>query len=165
MSMDRIAATRLPTSFTGAGYCASTTQRKPIVPARSRPGRHQQIFLVLVEPVGLREIPDRAQRLIRRASSDDGGSSMFVAVFIRPLRNISLQIEHSKCACRLREMHQHSRATRLTCPRSGSGIALRIPIIAPGIRFGHHSIARRIAIPIREADAYPPRRRRLVHLR
>src|SRR5450755_276830 len=58
--------------------------------------RHQQILLVLIQPIGLREIPDRAGGLIGRATSHDCGAGMGITIFVSPLRDVPLQVEYAE---------------------------------------------------------------------
>ena len=66
-------------------------------------GSHEQEFFVLVETVGLREIPDRAARLIIRSASNNRRARMLIAEFIGPLRNVAFHVENPEGAATFSE--------------------------------------------------------------
>ena len=47
--------------------------------------RHEQEFAVLVEAIGLREIPQRSLRLVIAAAAQDAAARVFVNKFVSPL--------------------------------------------------------------------------------
>ena len=53
---------------------------------------------MLVVPVRLREIPERALRLAVAASTQDGGARVFVAVLVGLLPDVADQVHHPKRA-------------------------------------------------------------------
>jgi hypothetical protein len=109
-------------------YNAAKSDRARAIAA----GRHQQIFLVFIEAVGLGEIPYRSARLVERASAQDCRACMFIAEFIGPLRNVSRHVQRAVGAYTFRKcIHIGGRA-------HGAGVVGRrkrriVPLISPGI--------------------------------
>src|ERR1019366_5280954 len=64
---------------------------------------HQQVFTVLVEPVGAGEIPTAAAGAIVAAAAKDGGARVLVLVFIGPLPDVGRQVHHAEGAGAFRE--------------------------------------------------------------
>src|SRR5579862_4518700 len=56
--------------------------------------RHQKIFLMFIQTIRLREIPDWAQRAVGRSPANNRSSGMGVAVFVCPLRDITLKVQN-----------------------------------------------------------------------
>src|SRR5271155_3513613 len=65
---------------------------------------HEQQLAVLIVTICLREIPDRALRLIVASSAQNPRPGVFVDKFVRPLPDISNHIHNAKwtCSCRVR---------------------------------------------------------------
>src|SRR5258708_3649736 len=61
-------------------------------------GSHEEQLAMLFVSVGLREVPDRALRLIMTASANDGGARVLVEVLIGPLPYVADHIHHAKWA-------------------------------------------------------------------
>src|SRR5207249_9349340 len=97
--------------------------------------RHQQILLVFIKAICLREIPDGAGGLIGGSAADDGGAGVRVAVFVGPLREVAFEIEHAEGAGALGEgvyvcEWPHAAAV------IGWGECFRIHFVSPGIKPG-----------------------------
>jgi hypothetical protein len=88
---------------------------------------------VLIEPIGLREIPDRPSWLIGGAAPDDGSACMGVKVLVGPLGDIAHKVEKAQGARALWEsVHVCGWAHRAAAV--GSRKCVRVPIIAPRIQ-------------------------------
>src|SRR5579875_164392 len=87
---------------------------------------------MLVVAVCLREIPDRALRLVMTASAQNCRTCMFIDVFIGPLPNISYQVPHAEWTRSLRmsiyiiRWSQHASSI-------GDGDCRSVPLISPRI--------------------------------
>ena len=66
-------------------------------------GSHEQEFFVLVETVGLREIPDGPARLVVGAASNDGCARVLIAEFVSPLRDVAFHVENPEGAATFSE--------------------------------------------------------------
>src|ERR1700744_1382817 len=60
--------------------------------------RDQQQLAVLIEPIRLREIPDRALRMIKTDATQNSAARVLVYIFVGPLPDVADQIHHSKRA-------------------------------------------------------------------
>src|SRR6476660_6212139 len=61
-------------------------------------GRHQQKFAMFIQPVGLREIPDRALRLIVASATQDAPPRMLVDELFCPLPHVPNHVHYAKRA-------------------------------------------------------------------
>src|SRR6266576_3064698 len=95
-------------------------------------GSHHQEFAVLVEFVGLREVPDRPLGLVIASATKNPAACVVILELLCPLPDISDQVHHPKGARALR--------MRVDCVRPAHGTTLvrnrngfRFPGIPPGI--------------------------------
>ena len=65
-------------------------------------GSHQQVFAMLIEFEGLREVPRCILRLVVTATAQNGGAGVFISKFIGPLPNMAYHVFHPKRAGPLR---------------------------------------------------------------
>src|SRR6202034_3901201 len=65
-------------------------------PGAVHAGGHQQQLSVLVQLIGLREVPDRALRLIVAAAAQNAAPCMLVSKLFRPLPHISHHVHHAE---------------------------------------------------------------------
>src|SRR5580692_2426408 len=110
---------------------------------------------MLVEAIGLREIPDGAARLIRSGTPQDGRASVLVAEFIGPLRDVAFEVEDAEWArgscirVHICERGHHAAVI-------GRWYGLRIPIISPRVGAPVGGLRGVLPFPIvREALAGP----------
>jgi len=88
---------------------------------------------MLIIPVRLREIPNRALRLVIVSAAKNPAAGMFIDVFVRPLPNIAYQIHHSERARAGRvTVYLVWSAQRSALIRRRNGGSL--PLVAPRIR-------------------------------
>src|SRR5277367_3186875 len=94
---------------------------------------HQQQLAVLVVAIGLREIPDRALRLVMTSSTKDASPGVVVDVLIGPLPDVPHHVQDAEWTC--------PGWMRIDLIRRGKGAALvgrgnivRFPGIAPGVK-------------------------------
>src|ERR1700728_3143109 len=130
---------------------------------------------MLVVPVGLREIPDGALRLVVTASAQNGGSRVFIDVLIGPLPDIPYHIHRAERACPFgmgidiagREYRsppvgrRRCRIRRIALPGAGEGTAAqrrRQPIaVSPRIAAGIVALRRVLPLPlVWQAFSGPP---------
>src|SRR5581483_6841218 len=88
---------------------------------------------MLIETIGLREIPDRPKRMIRGSAANNSSPGVWIAVFVRPLGNVSFQVERTertgpgwKIIYVRRWVHHGARVRR--------GQSAGIPAIAPRVK-------------------------------
>src|SRR5579859_2227787 len=80
--------------FGDAGLVFYTSKSKCARPIFAR--SHQQQLSVLIQAIRLREVPNRALRLIIASSSHHGGAGMLVQKFVSPLPDIADQVLHAE---------------------------------------------------------------------
>src|SRR5580658_11259122 len=110
---------------------------------------------MLVEAIGLREIPDGAARLIRSGAAQDGRASVLVAEFIGPLRDVAFEVEDAERArgfcVRVHICKRGHHAAVI-----GGWYGLHIPIISPRVCAAVGGLRGVLPFPIvREALAGP----------
>ena len=143
--------------------------------------RHEEQLAVLVVPVGLREVPDGALRLIMISTAQNRRTRVVVDVLICPLPYIAHHVLTPK-GLAPRGCASTSLAAPITRPLSGTGAGASagsfchghayIPPARPAPasrscprgRCGRHCPAPRIAIPIHAEGACRPISRRRAHL-
>src|SRR5208337_4679221 len=65
-------------------------------PGAVHTGGHQQQLAVLIQLISLREVPDRALRLIVTATTKNSAPRVLVNKLFRPLPHISYHVHHAK---------------------------------------------------------------------
>src|SRR5580658_395315 len=88
---------------------------------------------MLVEAIGLREIPHRTAGLVERSAANDRGASVRVAEFVGPLRDVTFHVQNAERACTLRECVDVGRRAHIPAA-IGRRQRLRVPFISPRIK-------------------------------
>src|SRR5689334_7014313 len=110
---------------------------------------------MFIEPVSLREVPDRAWRLISRTPAHDGGAGVRVTVFVGPLRNVAFEVHHAEWTGALWKITKVCERTR-SRPGIGGRKSDRSPIVTPRIETMVGGLSSVLPFPLmRQALAAP----------
>ena len=112
---------------------------------------------MLVQTVGLREIPPTALRLVVASSAHDRGPSVLVDVLVGPLPDVSHQVHDSVWACTLWE-RVHVGGLAHVAPLVRGRDSGRIPVLTPRVGASVGSLRRVLPFPfVRQALSRPCR--------